>query len=185
MTQENNQNFDAGGQHSEEAKVTFQRIIGKTIINWPLFAICTIVALFLAFLYLRYSTSQYKIDAKVLVKDDKKDAAGGMLDEDQLLQDIGLSGSKNNVDNEVEIFKSRTLMEDVVRDLQLNIRYFSSGRIKNIELYHSAPFRFVFTPWPSDSAFDQTHNYRVKVLDKDKFTIDEILKKGHKSIAEG
>lgn len=79
----------------------------------------------------------------MLVKDEKK---GADLVNSDLLQGLSGLGGKSNVDNEVEIFKSRTLMEKVVQDLQLNVRYFVHGRVKESEQYGRLPFQVRLIP---------------------------------------
>ena len=108
-----------------------QRLLGKVLSNWPIFAGCLAVSLACAFLYLRYTTPVYKVKAKVMIKDDKK-AGGGA--ENQVLSELGMGG-KSNVDNEIEIFKSRSLMERVVKGMQLNVRYYSVVGVQQSELY--------------------------------------------------
>ena len=46
--------------------------IEKYLIHWKWFVLGVFVALFVAFLNLRYSTPQYKASGVILIKDDKK-----------------------------------------------------------------------------------------------------------------
>lgn len=92
-------------------------------------------------LILRYSTSIYKMQASLLMKDDTKGSDWG---ESMLWQGLGLSIGKNNVDNEIEILKSRTLMRNVILDLQLYIHYFATGHVKTTEIYAESPFHLQY-----------------------------------------
>ncbi|MCF2506349.1 polysaccharide biosynthesis tyrosine autokinase [Dyadobacter sp. CY107] len=105
---------------------------------WRWIAFCLALSLTIAFVYLRYITPQFLITASILVRDDAK---GSEFGDTALMESMGLSSVKSSVDNEVEILKSRTLMESVVEDLHLNVRYFSTGRVKTTELYDNSPFR--------------------------------------------
>jgi capsular exopolysaccharide synthesis family protein len=92
--------------------------------------------------YLRYTIPQYQASTSILVKDDKK---GGMLSELSAFADMGIGkGSKGNIDNEIEILKSRTLVESTVRKLKLNIGLFAKGKIISVELYKDAPITVDF-----------------------------------------
>jgi len=93
-----------------------------------------------ALIYLRYATPQFLITASILVRDDSKGTRFG----DETLENLGLSAFENNVDNEIEVLKSRTLMESIVTDLQLYTQYYATGRIKTTELYEKSPFRLTF-----------------------------------------
>ena len=105
-------------QENHESDFNIREQIEKYLVHWKWFLLSVIVVLGLAFLYLRYSTPLYKATATILVKDDKK---GGLASELSVLSDLGVGTSKSNVDNEVEILKSRTLTEKTVNQLHLNI----------------------------------------------------------------
>jgi tyrosine-protein kinase Etk/Wzc len=118
--------------------INILQILNRILSIWPWIIFCIGISFGLTFLYLRYQTPIYKITAKVLVNDDKK---GGGLSSGEMLSDLGgLVGGKSIVDNEAEILKTRVLMEEVVRDLHLNISYYKVGTIKDLELY-SPPFQ--------------------------------------------
>jgi capsular exopolysaccharide synthesis family protein len=136
-------------------RVKIEKIIAKAKIYWPLFLICVLLSILIGYIYLRYSTPIYKIHAKVLIKDEKK----GNGSEGQLFQDLGIRTGVASVDNEIEIFKSRSIMLKVVRDLQLNVHYWISGAINKTELYHDAPFKMI--PLFPDSSLHWGSKYNV------------------------
>lgn len=113
-----------------------KQILARVLANWYWIAISVIICLALAHLFARYKTPNYKISARVLVNDEKK--GSGISGGGDLLGDIGgLLGTKSTVDNEAEILKTRYLMEQVVKDMDLNITYYRKGAIKSVELYKS------------------------------------------------
>ncbi|SHG29096.1 capsular exopolysaccharide family [Flavobacterium fluvii] len=108
--------------------------------QWFLLAVCLCVSI--AYVYLRYTTPQYQASTTILVKDEKK---GGMLSELSAFADMGLGGGmKNNLDNEVEILKSRTLVERTVKKLVLNISMTVKGNVRDVEIYKDAPIKVLF-----------------------------------------
>jgi capsular exopolysaccharide synthesis family protein len=112
----------------------FKKMVSQFLILWPWLLLSSFICVSLAYVYLRYNTPEYKIHASVLVKDDKNGSDGGDVG---LLQDFGLLSGKSNVDNEVEIFKSWTLMKRVVEDQQLFVTYFIPGKVKATEILNS------------------------------------------------
>src|SRR3954447_9324391 len=89
----------------QDGDFNIQEIVGKGLRYWWLFFLFITFTLIGAFLYLRYTTAKYKVNAKILVKDANKGAsAPGM----QMFEELGLLGGQNSVDNEVELLKSRT-----------------------------------------------------------------------------
>lgn len=104
--------------------------------HWKWFLIVVAVAIGLAHLYLRYVTPIYSTQATILLKDEKGDSGFSEL---SALEDLGIffGGSGNKISDQIEILNSRRLMEEVVKELNLNIQYFSEGNVKNLESYIS------------------------------------------------
>lgn len=80
-----------------------------------------------SFFALKFVTPVYNVQSTVLIKDAKNNNSGG--GEMNVLQDLsGFGGMKtNSVDNEIEIFKSKKLMQDVVDRLNLQANIFAES----------------------------------------------------------
>jgi tyrosine-protein kinase Etk/Wzc len=127
--------------HQEE-DFNLKDTLEKYFIYWPWFVLGVFICLSFAFVYLRYTTPQYIATTNILVKDDKR---GGILSEVSAFADIGLGGgAKSNVDNEVEILRSRTLVESTVKRLELNVSILKKGKINTIDVYKEAAFEVHF-----------------------------------------
>jgi capsular exopolysaccharide synthesis family protein len=115
--------------------------------KWKLIVICLVLALISAFLFLRYTSYEYQAKASIKIDDEKKSKK---LPELSSLQNYGMFSSDfNNIDDEIEIITSRSLIEKVVDDLDLNIKYFVRGKIKEQEVYTNPPIKLSF--FESDS----------------------------------
>ena len=126
----------------QEEDIQLRAILEKYLIHWQWFGLGVLLCLVAAFLYLRYSTPQYQASTTILVKDEKK---GGMLSELSAFADLGLGGSiKSNLDNEIEILKSRTLIERTVKTLELNITMTVKGNVADVEIYKDTPIKVNF-----------------------------------------
>ncbi|KAA2239198.1 polysaccharide biosynthesis tyrosine autokinase [Chitinophaga agrisoli] len=113
-----------------------RKVLDKYLRYWYLFIICAILGVIGAWLYLRYSTAYYNITAKVLVQDAQKGGGAG----EEIMEQMQLFDNKSNVDNEVEILNSRSLMERVVKTMELNVTCYVQGRVKKSEQYGNLPF---------------------------------------------
>ncbi|WP_396191049.1 GumC family protein [Flavobacterium sp.] len=121
---------------SSFADFSIREELDKYFFYWRWFVVSVVACLVAAFLYLRYATPIYSASTTILVKDDKK---GGLASEFSGLSEIGLLGkAKSNVDNEVEILKSRTLIEKAVKELRLNYIYIKEGLVKAPEIYNGS-----------------------------------------------
>ncbi|WP_281310496.1 GumC family protein [Flavobacterium flavigenum] len=123
-------------------EVNLREQLDKYLIHWKWFILSVFLCLVLAFLYLRYTTTNYVASTSILVKDEKK---GGMLSELSAFADLGMGGSlKSNVDNEIEILKSRTLVESTIKDLNLNVALFVEGNVVDRDIYGETPINVYF-----------------------------------------
>ncbi len=145
--------------------------------HWKWFVLSVFICLTIAFIKLRYSTPQYKAVAKILVRDEKK---GSLPSELGAFSDLGLlSGVKNNVDNEIEILNSATLVEKTIEKLQFNITCFLVGNVRNVELYkETKPFEFIVVN-ASDKFYKSAKTFKIKVVSSQKF---EMILSDEKSL---
>jgi tyrosine-protein kinase Etk/Wzc len=124
--------------HTENTEQDFniRALVGQYAAHWRWFLLGITISLSIAYVYLRYATPQYKVATTVLVKDEKK---GGLSSELSAFADMGIGGVKNNLDNEIEILKSRTLVESTLRKMNLGITLASQGKVISSDLYKNAP----------------------------------------------
>ncbi len=129
-----------------EEQVNIQEILFRYLIHWPWFVVSVIICIACAWGYLRLATPVYNISATVLIKDDKKGGGASMSSE---LEKIGLDGfvsSSNNVDNEIEVLKSKSLAREVVNNLGLFVTYKDEDEFPSRELYRTSPVVASLTP---------------------------------------
>lgn len=128
----------------KEEQIDFKASLFKYIIRWPWFVASVIICMACAWIYLKQSTPAYNINASILIKDEKK---GGMLgSEFSGLEDLGLLNPSKNIDNEIEILQSKSLIKDVVNELGLYIDYTASKGFKTVDLYGSSPILVHYSP---------------------------------------
>ena len=129
MAQDNSFLFD-----KEEEKIDLRSIAYRYIRNWYLFVIFLLLAFVSAFFYLVYSRPVYEVSSVVLIKDDKKGLGGN-----DFLKDLEMMGGNKIVENEMEVFKSRSLMKKVVESLRLNVIYTKKANPVDVDLYGKSP----------------------------------------------
>jgi len=156
MNQTNNNTEDFTNE-----SVNLREEIEKYVFHWKWFLLGVIIALIGAFIYLRYASKKYEVATTILINDDKK---GGQSTELSAFADLGLIGNSfNSIDNEIELLKSRNLMERVVKTLGINVNYYTKGRVKTSELFiGKAPIKINFLA--KDSIFykkDTTFTLKV------------------------
>lgn len=155
---------------AENQEPTLREQIVQYLKYWPWFVLCVILSIGASLLYLRYATPMYQAVATILIKDEKNSA----LSEMAAFQDLGFTGSLNQsgFENEILILKSKSLTERVVRELNLDVRYFVTGNIRSTELFTNVPFR-VTVLTPSDSLEFPSVPFFISVLSETKFKLWE------------
>ena len=141
---EENQNVK--GREMTEEQIDFRALLFKYIIHWPWFVGAVLLCLVGAWFYLHWATPIYNISATVLIKDEKKGGGAGLSSE---LEDMGLSGlmtSSKNIDNELEVLRSKTLVKEVVNQLGLYITYKDEDEFPAKGLYKTSPIQVSLTP---------------------------------------
>ncbi|HEY8661611.1 MAG TPA: polysaccharide biosynthesis tyrosine autokinase [Hanamia sp.] len=118
----------------ETEEISMGDLFYKYFSYWPFFVILLVISMSWAWLYLRYKMPLYQSTATLLIKDDKK---GG--DAPDLLQTFDMFGSKKTVENEIEILKSKTLMQEVVKNLHLYAPVTVEGRVLKQSAYLMSP----------------------------------------------
>lgn len=143
--------------------------------HWKALILCAIIAIGLGYTYLRYATNEYNASATIKIRDEKQS---------QKLPSIGEMGAEglfsdgtNKIKDEIEVIKSRTLLENVVKHLKLNIRCFAEGNIKVREIYKNPPVNISF--FESDSVINNVNaNIYIKVKSKTEFLLFKDEGKG-------
>lgn len=154
--------------------------IFKYLKHWKWFVLGVLLSLFLAKLYLRYAIPEYKAITTVLIKGED---LGGVPPELAAFEDLGvISGGKSNLDDEMEVLKSRSLISKTIKEGGFNVSYTLEGRIKASEAYNgSAVFVDFFEKSPRFFEKDTTlivtalSNQKFKLFDKNKNLINTYL----------
>ena len=134
----NQQQQQSQQQFQQEEEINLREEFGKYFRYWPWFVGSVFLCVLIAFLYLRYSTPVYQSTATIIIKDEKK---GGSIPGLEAFEGLGLLGGMggNSLENEMGILRSKRLITDVAKQLQLNVRYFIEDNMQTTEVYSNKP----------------------------------------------
>ncbi|TMS44616.1 polysaccharide biosynthesis tyrosine autokinase [Acinetobacter lwoffii] len=99
-----------------EDTIDLKELFFSLIAQWKLIALCIILSLVCALLYLRTTPDTYAVDALVQVEDSKGASAALLGDLSSMIE------QKSPAQAEIEILKSRLVLGTVIDRLNLNIR---------------------------------------------------------------
>ena len=125
---------------SENKELSLKELIQQYTKYWIWFVLTVIIAFVGAFIYLRYTTTSFESRATVIIKDEK---SGGGATELAAFAEFGRFFSKfgnNKIENELAVFRSRRIISNAIKELNLNISYASVGTVKSSEMYEYKPF---------------------------------------------
>lgn len=102
--------------------------------RWKWFVLSLFVTMGAAGYYLLSTPNVYQRTASLLIKDESK---GSSINNDveSMFSDMGLGGTKSNVNNELIAIKSPSVLLEVGKQLKLNVDYAVDGRFHRNVLY--------------------------------------------------
>ena len=114
-------------------------VIGKLLAFLPFVLFSLFISLFVAYLANRYATPRYLIKSSILIKE-----KGGLKNQfdgaDNFLSGMSLLNQSKNLENEMGILVSRSLVTKTLEKLDFKFDYFSLGSGKRTNIYGKSPF---------------------------------------------
>ncbi len=175
--------------------IDLKELFFSLIAQWKVIALCVILTLICALLYLRVASPVYSTDAMVQVEDGKSAASAALLGG---LKDIpGGLGQKSPADAEIEILNSRLVLGKVIKDLNLDIQIQDNADTFLHRLISKDKTKLTYTAQAVDVQknqssfsilkFDVPQYYDdkklvLKFLDKNQFSLiyqDQVVFKGN------
>ncbi|EPH1113498.1 polysaccharide biosynthesis tyrosine autokinase [Acinetobacter baumannii] len=122
-----------------EDTIDLKELFFSLIAQWKLIALCVILSVVCALLYLRVTPDTYSVDALVQVEDSKGASAALLGDLSQMIE------QKSPAQAEIEILKSRLVLGTVIKDLHLNIQVSSTENTLTHRLLSDADYKTEYT----------------------------------------
>lgn len=138
-------------EEENEKPIDWKAVIMEYLIHWPYILIFLVLCIAGAYVYLRYQSPVYNVNATVLIKQGDKSKNRGAASTFAAMEDLGMLSMASIFDNEVEVIQSRTLIKKVVNNLSLNINYTEERTFGYpATLYKSSPVKVWMAPEEAD-----------------------------------
>ncbi|RYZ48244.1 MAG: hypothetical protein EOP49_19140, partial [Sphingobacteriales bacterium] len=157
--------------------LSIRDIFYKYIRFLPLFVLSIAVALLGAFIYLRYAENAYSATGTMLINANNKSSPSAGAN-DRVENILTGSNRPQNLQNEIEMLKSRPLMKRVVENLNLQFKYTSIGRVKDKDVYGLVPFYVEFLQHTDDQFFSM----KITIVDENTFRLNDAVLKFNEPI---
>jgi capsular exopolysaccharide synthesis family protein len=146
--------------------IDLKKIFFMVVFNWYYFLIALIVAFICAWFYISQTIPTYRVSATLIINEEKK---GSSIGNNQLLEGFGLGVGTQNLDNQIIVLSSRTLIGRTLDELDFYIEYYQRGLFNKIALYPSHPIRVV--PETADS-LPRDIEFTFQYLGYKRFSLD-------------
>jgi capsular exopolysaccharide synthesis family protein len=135
------------GQPSREFNL--KEFIFKYLRYWSLLTAFVLIALTIAFIRVRYTTPIYRVNGSLFINKEGENRSVG-----ESLENMFLFSNNLNLQNELEILKSKPLVSRVVKALGLQVSYFNKGNVRSSNIYGASPVQLeIFSLKDSSSTF--------------------------------
>jgi capsular exopolysaccharide synthesis family protein len=115
--------------------IDYKRVLYHIFKYWYLVILSLLTAVTIAFINNRYATRVYPITASIIIKEAEDNSAGKYLYNNPLVNFY------KNYLNELYIVKSHPLIQNTIKDLNLQLGFYKEGNILTSENYFDMPVR--------------------------------------------
>jgi len=150
----------------QKGAVTVRDFIFRYLKYMPLVLVVVVLFVIMAYLKIRYSSPTYLVQGSLLVNNERNETD---QDKNGKMGQLFMFAPTVNLANEIEILKSHSILQRVVRDLHLQTQYYNKGNIRSTLIYGNSPVILNII-----SNTDSTHpfNIIVNVINNTDFLIN-------------
>ena len=160
--QTNNPNTNPNNTNNET--IDIRELLFKYLRKWYWFVISAIVCLIIAYAYLKITNVQYQVQTTILLRKDP--GSSGLLDM-SMLDGLGIpSATSKEVEDEIQVLSSKSLMKNVILSLGTETEYFAKRGFRYEELYPTTPLKLVVANSFNDTTKQQVE-FRIERLEKE------------------
>lgn len=150
--------------YEEESDFNLKEFLFSYLRYWYIYVVALFIGLGCAYFYNWYEKPVYSVSAKILIKDDKSTSIGTQ----ELLKDLDVYNVNKNIENEIEILKSRKILNKTLQQIEVDVLYYLVGNVKKSQVYKESPFKI-----NHDSLNFYAYNnlFFIKIIDENKFEL--------------
>ncbi|MBD0849829.1 GumC family protein [Maribacter arenosus] len=120
----------------------YRELLKPYLRSWKWFVVSGLIALLFGYMYIRYAIPQYAVEAQIQILENTEGSS-----QISVFEDLGILGAGGiQIEDEIEILKSRSNLIALVKKLGLNININALGNIKSSAIYRDPgpPFNINF-----------------------------------------
>lgn len=170
---------------SQDSSTNIREVLDKYLRHWKWFVLALVLSIFLMYLKLNFTRPTYQALTTIKIKDEKGNDRTAL----SAFQDLGLmTNSNQNIEDEIEILKSKSLISETIKSLNFNISFYSNKNYLSTflddnlgfntefyekEEYENPPLKINF--FVSDSVLDHVStNFLVQINSPNQYTYKDL-----------
>jgi tyrosine-protein kinase Etk/Wzc len=149
-------------------EMNLKKELGRYLKKWPWFLLSMLLFYTAAKIYLRYAKPQYFTTTSLKLQQSK-----GQNTALSDLKNLGVGVSDDQeLEGETTLIVSKPILSKVVKNLNLDVSFFSLGNIKEVELYEESPIIGKILKIANPNNFGGA-SYLIKPIDNQSFILTE------------
>jgi uncharacterized protein involved in exopolysaccharide biosynthesis len=121
----------------QDEAINFKNLLAKFLAFLPFFIFSLIITFSVAYLMVRYAKPRYALRSTILIKDKGRGSFDGA---ESFISGSSLLVQSKNLENEIGIMKSRSLVEQTINNVNFRVSYYKEGKILKKEIFSELPF---------------------------------------------
>lgn len=135
---ENNKTISKNGSYNDP--INLREIIIKYLRKWYWFVISFFFCFLIGFLYLKMTVPTFQVQTTILLRQDKSNMG---FSEMAILESMGMGGTSKEVEDEIQVLKSKTIMKNVIQSLGVETEYYQKTGLKFVDTYPEIPLQLM------------------------------------------
>ena len=158
---------------SPKGSMRVQEFFFLCLSKWPWFVLSILVCMAIGYVHFKKTPPTYGCLGSIMIKTDSR--GHSIANNQQMFEDLGITSASNSVEDEVALFKSPDLMQDVVSRLNLNTLYSTKGNFRDLVLYGSSLPVSVEMPGMTDK---NRGSFKLTLLGNGEYEISDMSLNG-------
>lgn len=146
-----------------------KKLLRPLFYGWYLIVVSFVVSIMLVMRLLNYTSPVYQSTVKLKLDDLYEGVSNS-----NLFKDFDVFSTSNKILGEVEVIKSKVLIEKTLEKLDFDVSYYRLGTMAKKEIYHDSPFQ-VFYSNMNEKGFDRPYVVELGGAKKTlKYMVEEV-----------
>ncbi|MBN1185883.1 MAG: polysaccharide biosynthesis tyrosine autokinase [Bacteroidales bacterium] len=128
-------------QSGQSDMINIRKLFFMIFSNWYYFVMGLAIAIVAAYFYNKYTIPVYRVTTKILIEEENNAKIPGV--DNTMLEGFRLGSGNRNIENQITILSSRTLLRKTLSELPFDIDCYKKGLFKKVSYYPLDPIRLV------------------------------------------